>query len=92
MEGIIISPFSFGVWHWEFLEVSICKFTHLGRFVQELDEEERKIWNDKAKEAMEAYQKELEEYNKSAATISDKPQQWRMWSAVDVQVVMLNIK
>ncbi|CBI34461.3 unnamed protein product, partial [Vitis vinifera] len=42
---------------------------------KELDEEERKIWNDKAKEAMEAYQKELEEYNKSAATISDKPQQ-----------------
>lgn len=42
---------------------------------KELDEQERKIWNDKAKEAMEAYQKELEEYNKSAATMSDKPQQ-----------------
>lgn len=42
---------------------------------KELDEQERKIWNDKAKEAMEAYQKELEEYNKSAATMSDKPPQ-----------------
>ncbi|KAJ9706144.1 hypothetical protein PVL29_001617 [Vitis rotundifolia] len=42
---------------------------------KELDEQERKIWNDKAKEAKEVYQKELEEYNKSAATMSDKPQQ-----------------
>ncbi|KAL0547011.1 hypothetical protein IC582_016932 [Cucumis melo] len=34
---------------------------------KELSEEERKIWNDKAAEAMEAYKKEVEEYNKSVA-------------------------
>ncbi|PQM42550.1 high mobility group B protein 6-like [Prunus yedoensis var. nudiflora] len=34
---------------------------------KELSEEERKPWNDKAAEAMEAYKKELEEYNKSVA-------------------------
>ncbi|PRQ17472.1 putative chromatin remodeling & transcriptional activation HMG family [Rosa chinensis] len=39
---------------------------------KELSEEERKVWNDQAAEAMEAYKKELEEYNKSvAASIQD---------------------
>lgn len=33
---------------------------------KELSEEEKKIWNDKAAESMEAYKKELEEYNKQA--------------------------
>lgn len=35
--------------------------------LQELSEEERKAWNEKAAEAMEAYKKELEEYNKKEA-------------------------
>jgi upstream-binding transcription factor len=45
--------------------------------LQELNEEERQIWNSKAAEAMEAYKKELEEYSKSlaAATSNDKQQQ-----------------
>ncbi|KAH7513778.1 high mobility group B protein 6 [Ziziphus jujuba] len=34
---------------------------------KELNEEERKAWNEKAAEAMEAYKKELEEYNKTVA-------------------------
>ncbi|XP_074264979.1 high mobility group B protein 13-like [Silene latifolia] len=34
---------------------------------KELSEEEKKIWNDKAAEGMEAYKKELEEYNKQQA-------------------------
>ncbi|KAF2313434.1 hypothetical protein GH714_010980 [Hevea brasiliensis] len=39
---------------------------------KELGEEERLIWNAKASEAMEVYKKEMEEYNKSAATSDDK--------------------
>ncbi|KDP25323.1 hypothetical protein JCGZ_20479 [Jatropha curcas] len=35
---------------------------------KELSEEDRQIWNAKAAEAMEVYKKEMEEYNKSAAT------------------------
>ncbi|KAL6174816.1 hypothetical protein ACLB2K_051461 [Fragaria x ananassa] len=39
---------------------------------KELSEEDRKVWNDQADEAMEAYKKELEEYNKSVvASIQD---------------------
>ncbi|XP_050377231.1 high mobility group B protein 13-like [Argentina anserina] len=39
---------------------------------KELNEEERKVYNDQVAEAMEAYKKELEEYNKSvAASIQD---------------------
>ncbi|KAE8694630.1 High mobility group B protein 13 [Hibiscus syriacus] len=34
---------------------------------KELSEEEKNVWNGKAAEAMEAYKKELEEYNKPAA-------------------------
>ncbi|RZC84890.1 hypothetical protein C5167_047670 [Papaver somniferum] len=34
---------------------------------KEMAEEDKKIWNDQAAEAMEAYKKELEEYNKSVA-------------------------
>ncbi|XP_023522074.1 high mobility group B protein 6-like [Cucurbita pepo subsp. pepo] len=34
---------------------------------KELSEGERKMWNDKAAEAMEAYKKEVEEYNKTVA-------------------------
>lgn len=34
---------------------------------QELGEEEKQDWNAKAAEAMEAYKKALEEYNKSVA-------------------------
>ncbi|XP_052210858.1 high mobility group B protein 6-like [Diospyros lotus] len=34
---------------------------------KELGEEEKQIWNGKAAEAMKAYKKELQEYNKSAA-------------------------
>ncbi|KAI3468639.1 hypothetical protein Pfo_025302 [Paulownia fortunei] len=34
---------------------------------KELSEEEKQIWNDKAAEAMEAYKKELEAYNKKLA-------------------------
>ncbi|OVA01925.1 High mobility group box domain [Macleaya cordata] len=41
---------------------------------KELSEEERKIWNDKAAEAMESYKKELEEYNKSVAVMANNPQ------------------
>ena len=40
--------------------------------LQELSEEEKKAWNDKAAEAMEAYKKELEEYNKSVASTLEK--------------------
>lgn len=36
---------------------------------KELSEGERKMWNDKAAEAMEAYKKEVEEYNKSVAEV-----------------------
>lgn len=45
--------------------------------VQELSEEERKIWNDKAAETMNVYKKELEEYNKNVvASASDiKPEE-----------------
>ncbi|XP_054823545.1 high mobility group B protein 6 [Prosopis cineraria] len=39
---------------------------------KELSEGERKVWNDKAAEAMEAYKKELEEYNKSIAAKLDQ--------------------
>ncbi|KAI6707097.1 hypothetical protein NL676_010059 [Syzygium grande] len=35
---------------------------------KEMSEEERGIWNARAAEAMEAYKKELEEYNKNVAT------------------------
>ena len=35
---------------------------------KELSEEERKMWNEKASVAMEAYKKEIEEYNKSIAS------------------------
>ena len=34
---------------------------------KELGEEEKKVWNDKAAEGMEAYKKEMEEYNKQQA-------------------------
>ncbi|CAI0408632.1 unnamed protein product [Linum tenue] len=34
---------------------------------KELSEEERQVWNSKAAEAMDAYKKEMEEYNKSCA-------------------------
>lgn len=34
---------------------------------KELSEEERQVWNGKASEAMDAYKKEFEEYNKSVA-------------------------
>lgn len=34
---------------------------------QELADEEKQIWNRKAAEAMEAYKKEMEEYNKTVA-------------------------
>ncbi|KAM1025138.1 hypothetical protein ACFX2C_038342 [Malus domestica] len=37
---------------------------------KEMKEEEKKGWNEKAAEAMEAYKKEVEEYNKSAAAAS----------------------
>ncbi|KAJ0049380.1 hypothetical protein Pint_15020 [Pistacia integerrima] len=43
---------------------------------KELDEEEKQVWNAKAAVAMEAYKKELEEYNKSVvAAMDDKAQQ-----------------
>ncbi|KAK4262868.1 hypothetical protein QN277_028368 [Acacia crassicarpa] len=42
---------------------------------KELREEERKLWNDKAAEAMEAYKKELEVYNKSMAAELDQKTQ-----------------
>ncbi|XP_022733299.1 high mobility group B protein 6-like [Durio zibethinus] len=38
---------------------------------KELSEEEKNGWNAKAAEAMEAYKKELEEYNKSAAAAAE---------------------
>ncbi|GLT78124.1 hypothetical protein SLA2020_496700 [Shorea laevis] len=38
---------------------------------KELGEEEKQVWNSKAAEAMEAYKKELEEYNKSAAAVME---------------------
>lgn len=34
---------------------------------KELSEEEKQVWNNEAAEAMEAYKKEMEEYNKTAA-------------------------
>ncbi|XP_023522702.1 high mobility group B protein 13-like [Cucurbita pepo subsp. pepo] len=36
---------------------------------KELSEGERKMWNEKAAEAMDAYRKELEEYNKTVGEI-----------------------
>ncbi|KAK3220501.1 hypothetical protein Dsin_014471 [Dipteronia sinensis] len=42
---------------------------------QELSEEEKQVWNMKAAEAMEAYKKELEEYNNSIAAATDDKQQ-----------------
>ncbi|OMO59762.1 hypothetical protein CCACVL1_24624 [Corchorus capsularis] len=39
-----------------------------------LSEEEKNVWNMKATEAMEAYRKELEEYNKSAADQENQQQ------------------
>ncbi|KAF3448679.1 hypothetical protein FNV43_RR09392 [Rhamnella rubrinervis] len=39
---------------------------------KEMNEEERKIWNEKAAEAMEAYKKELEEYNKNIAAKAEE--------------------
>lgn len=57
---------------------------------QELNEEDKQSWNKKAAEFMEAYKKEMEEYNKSAKEIPNKEQEWS--SVVDdVQVVLLNI-
>lgn len=38
-------------------------FLHLG--FQEMSEEDKQVWNNMAAEAMEAYKKELEEYNKA---------------------------
>ncbi|KAI3943158.1 hypothetical protein MKW92_021425 [Papaver armeniacum] len=37
---------------------------------KEMGEEDKKIWNDQAAEAMESYKKELEEYNKSVAAVN----------------------
>lgn len=45
------------------IELLICE-VHL---VQELGEEERQMYNGKAAELMEAYKKEVEEYNKTKA-------------------------
>ncbi|KAK3195655.1 hypothetical protein Dsin_026965 [Dipteronia sinensis] len=42
---------------------------------QEPSEEEKQAWNVKATEAMEAYKKELEEYNNSIAAATDDKQQ-----------------
>ncbi|KAK1572914.1 hypothetical protein Q3G72_012740 [Acer saccharum] len=42
---------------------------------KELSEEEKQTWNTKAAEAMEAYKKELEEYNNSIAAATDDKQQ-----------------
>ncbi|KAK0589425.1 hypothetical protein LWI29_014154 [Acer saccharum] len=42
---------------------------------EELNEEEKQAWNAKAAEAMEAYKKELEEYNNSIASATDDKQQ-----------------
>ncbi|GKV40076.1 hypothetical protein SLEP1_g47750 [Rubroshorea leprosula] len=39
---------------------------------KELGEEEKQVWNSKAAEAMEAYKKELEEYNKSTAAVMEE--------------------
>ncbi|KAF8413297.1 hypothetical protein HHK36_001275 [Tetracentron sinense] len=41
---------------------------------KELDQADKQIWSDKAMEAMEAYKKELEEYNKTKATMDHKTQ------------------
>lgn len=64
---------------------------------QELNEEDKQSWNKKASEFMEAYKKEMEEYNKSAKDIMpNKEQEWRVvqFEALllnDVQVGLLNI-
>lgn len=42
---------------------------------KEISEEEKKVWNGKAAEAMEAYKKELEEYNKSVIAAAENDQQ-----------------
>ncbi|TXG64530.1 hypothetical protein EZV62_011524 [Acer yangbiense] len=42
---------------------------------KELSEEEKQTWNAKAAEAMEAYKKELEEYNNSIVAATDDNQQ-----------------
>ncbi|GLU05941.1 hypothetical protein SLE2022_230180 [Rubroshorea leprosula] len=50
---------------------------------KELNEEEKQVWNSKAVEAMEAYKKELEEYNKPAASVvmeGDKEQ--KRWGLI----------
>lgn len=53
-----------------------CFFTSVYlRYIQELNEEEKQVWNAKAAEAMEAYKKELEEYNKSVAAAMGEAQQ-----------------
>lgn len=45
---------------------------------KELSEGERQVWNEKAAEAMEAYKREVEEYNKSlAAKLDHKTQEER---------------
>ncbi|XVE58018.1 hypothetical protein DITRI_Ditri04bG0136500 [Diplodiscus trichospermus] len=49
---------------------------------KELSEEEKNGWNAKATEAMEAYKKELEEYNKTAAAAAEYMQQQRGASSV----------
>ncbi|KAK3198070.1 hypothetical protein Dsin_021485 [Dipteronia sinensis] len=42
---------------------------------KELSEEEMQVWNANAAEAMEAYKKELEEYNTSIAAATDDKHQ-----------------
>ncbi|XP_021292290.1 high mobility group B protein 6-like [Herrania umbratica] len=42
---------------------------------KEISEEEKNVWNAKAAEAMEAYKKDLEDYNKSVAEAAEKKQQ-----------------
>lgn len=42
---------------------------------QELNEEDKQSWNKKASEFMEAYKKEMEEYNKSAKDIMPNKEQ-----------------
>ncbi|ESW32142.1 hypothetical protein PHAVU_002G296700 [Phaseolus vulgaris] len=39
---------------------------------KELSEEERQVWNGQAADAMEAYKKEMEEYNKSLSAIANQ--------------------
>lgn len=46
---------------------------------QELGEEEKQDWNAKAAEAMEAYKKALEEYNKSVA--AEKAPRWKLFKS-----------